>query len=420
MRRVLPLLFLFLLLLLLPLPHRAAAQAGADTALARVLTEDVTRAALARLDAPDAAAAAARSLVAIGGIISPSGQEHARAAAVAERMRSIGLHDVVIDDAPNVTGRIRGRSGRAIVFVATLDDLATVAEHQRAAGVPPRIEGDRVVGPGTNTSLVTVAMLEAAAALVAAGFEPEHDLVFAAVAQEETGLAGMQRLYEHHRGSADAFIDILGDGRSISYGALGIHWWRVVATGPAGHSLRGGLPNVNQALGRAADRVLQLPHPEHHAGSRTIINIGILSSGSVFNHKPETGWFSLDIRSLDGAVIAEVEAAVRRVLEEVAAETSIALAMEPFQLTPGGQIAGAAESRLVQGSQAIARHLGLEPSLSDAGSSNMNVAVAGGSLAIGLGGERGGRRGFPDEWADVPTLMRTARHVLLLASIMAR
>jgi acetylornithine deacetylase/succinyl-diaminopimelate desuccinylase-like protein len=416
MRRVLPLLFL----LLLPLPHRAAAQAGADTALARVLAEDVTRAALARLDAPDAAAAAARSLVAIGGIISPSGEEHARAAAVAERMRSIGLHDVVIDDAPNVTGRIRGRSGRAIVFVATLDDLATVAEHQRAAGVPPRIEGDRVVGPGTNTSLVTVAMLEAAAALVAAGFEPEHDLVFAAVAQEETGLAGMKRLYEHHRGSADAFIDILGDGRSISYGALGIHWWRVVATGPAGHSLRGGLPNVNQALGRAADRVLQLPHPEHHAGSRTIINIGILSSGSVFNHKPETGWFSLDIRSLDGAVIAEVEAAVRRVLEEVAAETSIALAMEPFQLTPGGQIAGAAESRLVQGSQAIARHLGLEPSLSDAGSSNMNVAVAGGSLAIGLGGERGGRRGFPDEWADVPTLMRTARHVLLLASIMAR
>jgi DNA-binding transcriptional ArsR family regulator len=141
-----------------------------------------------------------------------------------------------------------------------------------------------------------------------------------------------------------------------------------------------------------------------------------MNSGSVFNHKPETGWFSLDVRSLDPAVIATIEDAVRDVLATVAAETSIALTMEPYQLTPGGQIAGARESRLVRASASIARHLGIEPVLSDAGSSNMNVAVAGGTPAIGLGGERGGRRGFADEWADVPTLMRTARHVLLLAA----
>ncbi len=54
--------------------------------------------------------------------------------------------------------------------------------------------------------------------------------------------------------------------------------------------------------------------------------------------------------------------------------------------------------------------------MSNAGSSNMNIAIAGGTSAIGLGGERGGRRGFTDEWASIPSMVRAAKHVYLLAS----
>ena len=86
-------------------------------------------------------------------------------------------------------------------------------------------------------SSTTAAMLTAARALIAAGIEPEHDLVFAGVAQEETGLVGMRDLYDEYRETAREFIDVLGDGRRISYGALGIHWWKVIATGP-GHGIQ--------------------------------------------------------------------------------------------------------------------------------------------------------------------------------------
>jgi hypothetical protein len=89
--------------------------------------------------------------------------------------------------------------------------------------------------------------------------------------------------------------------------------------------------------------------------------------------------------------------------------------MEPFQLTPGGQIPGAAQSDLVINAADISRHLGYEPTLSTSGSSNMNVSVAGGTLSIGLGGSRGGERGQPEEWADIDGMMRTAQHVYLLA-----
>lgn len=371
----------------------------------------------------DAAAQAQRAdaisiLIEIGGIISPSGEEHARAATVAEKMREIGLSDVAITRSPNVIGRIPGRSGKAIVFVSTLDDLKTVAEHQRNRQSPLRQVGGRIEGPGSNTSSTTVAILIAARALLESGLQPEHDLVFAAVAQEETGLVGMRDLFEQYKDDAIAFVDVLGDGSRLSYGALGIHWWKVNAAGPAGHTLRGGLPNVNQGIARAVDRILSLPQPERHAERMTRINISILNSGAVFNHKPAEGWFSLDIRSLDAPIIAEIENDTRKILETVEAETEIAFAMEPVNIVPGGQIPGARDSDLVRWSIAIAERLGLDPALSDAGSANLNVAIAAGTPATGLGGERGGQRGHPGEWADIDAMMRSARHVALLGYVL--
>ena len=384
---------------------------GQPRSLAAALADPGVSAALK--DVNDHGDSAAAMLVRLGAIISPSGHEKERADAVAAMMREIGLQRVTVDDAPNAVGMIPGRSGRALVFVSTLDDLAPVAAFQKAAGGAPRTEGQRVVGPGTNTSSTTAAMLAAAAALVRARVRPEHDIVFAAVAQEETGLVGMKQLYGGYKDRAVAFVDILGDGHSISYGAITIHWWKVAAHGPAGHTLMGGIPNVNQGIGRAVDRILQVPQ---NPRERTVINVAMLTSGAVFNHKPDEGWFSLDIRSLDAAKVEAIEATVRQILNQVAAETGTTLTLEPVQLTPGGQIPGAADSPLVTTSAAIARHLGLTAVLNDAGSSNMNVAIAGGTPAIGIGGERGGFRAEAGEFADVPAMIRTAKHVILLAA----
>ena len=382
-------------------------------ALDEALSNRAVQAALKQIT--DTRLVAAQQLVGIGGIISPSGQEHERAAAVAQLMRDIGLQNVQMTESPNVIGIIPGSSGQALVFVSTLDDLATVAEHQRMAGTLPVIDGERVVGPGTNTSLTTIAMLAAAKALIDQGFVPQHDLVFAAVAEEETGLRGMRDLYADYQDRAFAFVDILGEGNSISYGALGIHWWRIHAHGPAGHTLNGGLPNVNQGIARAVDRILQITEPQEFEHRRTRLNVAVLNSGAVFNHKPETGWFSLDVRSLDPQHINSMEQKVQAILAQVTEELGIRFEMEEVSKTPPGQIEGALDSPLVQTSIAISNYLGSNPALSDAGSANLNVSIAGGTLSIGIASERGGRRGFPDEWADIPVMERTAKNILLTA-----
>jgi acetylornithine deacetylase/succinyl-diaminopimelate desuccinylase-like protein len=180
------------------------------------------------------------------------------------------------------------------------------------------------------------------------------------------------------------------------------------------------VPNVNQGIGRVVDRILQLPHPERHKDDRVVVNVAMLQSGAVYNHKPETGWFSLDVRSLDGARVEEVEGEVRKILDGVTAETTIRFELQPFQMTPGGQIPGLRESALVTTAEAISTHLGYAPELGNAGSANLNVPLGQGAVAIGIGGNRGGQRGFPDEWGDIPQMMRTAKYIVLLAATIGR
>jgi acetylornithine deacetylase/succinyl-diaminopimelate desuccinylase-like protein len=411
-----PLLFITMTSLLSGVIQAQSSDPG-SAGVTRALAQPSVRTAVATIDKSEQRAV--ETLIALGSIVSPSGHEQQRAAWVAGRMREIGLKTVTNDSTPNVVGVIPGRSGKALVFVSTLDDLAPVAEFQRKAPRPPYREGDKVMGPGTNTSLTTAGMLVAAEALVKSGFRPEHDLVFAGVAQEETGLVGMKALYQQWKTKAVGFVDVLGAGTGISYGAMTIHWWKIVTHGPAGHSLQGGLPNVNQGIGRAVDRILSLPQPERFRDRRTVINVAMLQSGEVYNHKPDQGWFSLDLRSLDGRIVEEMERDVRTVLDSVAKETSVTFEMQPFQLTPGGQIPGATDSLLVSAAVAVSRHLGFSPTLSNAGSSNLNVPIGGGSLAVGVSGNRGGARGEAGEWADIPALMNTARHIVLLAGAMS-
>ena len=117
------------LLLVADPPTGAGAQTTADEVVANAASRAAVSAALAYVDSHRESTTAFHAEIAA--IISPSGQERDRARVVAARMRQIGLTSVTIDETPNAVGVIPGRSGRALVFISTLDDLATVAEHQR-------------------------------------------------------------------------------------------------------------------------------------------------------------------------------------------------------------------------------------------------------------------------------------------------
>lgn len=354
------------------------------------------------------------SLISLASIISPSGQEQERAHWVAERMRKIGLTDVHVDEISNVVGQIKGRSGKAVIFVTTLDDLATIAELQHTSIRQPHQYEDKVNGPATEVQSVNAATLLTAEALVRAGLTPEHDIVFASVSQEETGLIGMKALFKTWKDRAVGWVDVLGDGHEIVYGAGFVHWWKIVAHGPGGHTEEDEHPTVNQGIARAVDRILDLPHADQY--KHTFINVGIIRSGEVYNHKPSSGWFSLDLRSMKGEVIHKIEAEVKAVLSQVEDETGIRFEMQSVASLDGGQVPGARESRLVQLAIEVSRHLGYNPVVSPRGCCNMSIPVSHGRIAIGLHSVRGGRRATAEEWASIPAMIVTAKYVALLAA----
>jgi acetylornithine deacetylase/succinyl-diaminopimelate desuccinylase-like protein len=227
----------------------------------------------------------------------------------------------------------------------------------------------------------------------------------------------MEALHAGIGSRALAVVEVMGDGREIYYGAGGaVAWWRVVARGPEGHTAEGALPNVNQAIARAVDRIFALPHPDRFRDRDTQVNVGVIQSGTVFNHKPATGWFSLDVRSRDREIVEEIAREIGTVLGQVGRETGIDLRLEPEFRSLGGQIPGARESSLTRTAVAVSRRLGFEPTLSDLGCCNMRVAIAAGTPALGLHGGRGGERGTAAEWASIPSLLDAARQVVLLGA----
>lgn len=54
------------------------------------------------------------------------------------------------------------------------------------------------------------------------------------------------------------------------------------------------------------------------------------------------------------------------------------------------------------------------------GCCNMRVPIAGGTLAIGLRGERGGDRGAEAKWSDITAKMNMARQGVLLAAALGQ
>jgi hypothetical protein len=243
-------------------------------------------------------------LVALAGGDAAQGPERARAALVARRMRDIGLKDVSVEkgSAPNVIGRIKGRSRGAILFVSTLNHAPVIAEAQDGGTAHgPRADGDRITGPGTGGSAPTAAMLSAAAAIRASGVEPARDLIFAALPPDGAGLEGMKRLYAAHGDSVVAVVDVQGDGESI---------------------------------------------------------------GCATND----------------------------------------------------QLPGIAESPLVGTAAAITQWLGMEPKVTHSGSASVMVATASTTPAIVLGHESVGAGAAPEGWADVPTMLRSAKQIVLLAA----
>lgn len=348
-------------------------------------------------------------------IYSPSGNEVLRAKYMVNKFEEYGIENAHIDNYGNAVCYIEGiEPGPTIVWLATMDDLQPVAEMVKSWNKPIEERDGKLIGPGTNIGATCMTVLGLAKMFTLEEVKLKGRLYLVGVVQEETGLLGIKGFLKDHQGEIDYLVDIMSGIGGISYGAIGIHWFKVHFKGPKGHTLRGGLPNVTRGVARAVDQIFDIHIPQNPPEVRSKLNISMLGAGTVFNHKHDDGWFSVDLRSMDNNTLLSIKEEVISISKQVAEDQGFEMWIEPFSEIPAGQIPGARESDLVRVAEEATRYLGYEPRLSNSGSSNMNVSVSQNILSITTSGDRGGGRNTSDEYANIePNLMGVKLNFLI-------
>ncbi len=352
-------------------------------------------------------------------IYAPSGNEILRAEYIRDKFETYGVPETHIDSHGNAVGIIQGSDdGPAVVFLGTMDDLATVAELVKHYDKPIHEKEGKLIGPGTNSSATCVSILGLAKLFTSPEIRFNGTVYLVGVVQEETGLTGIKGFLDDHPGEIDYVIDIMAGVGRISYGAIGIHWFKIHFKGPRGHTLGGGLPNVTRAVAKAVDRVFSLQVPQEPPEQRSFLNISMLGAGKVYNHKYDDGWFSVDLRSMDNETLLDIKDDIFDIAKDVSRKEGLEWWMEPFSESPAGQIPGARNGRLVRIAEEATKTIGREASLSNRGSSNMNIGIARKIHSISTGGDRGGGRDTTEEFANIDPVLNGIKLNFLIGFIL--
>ena len=339
-------------------------------------------------------------------IYSPSKNEKKRAEYIVKRFREIGLKDSHIDVHGNAVGTIEGeKQGPTTVFLGTMDDLATVAEMVKTGDKLIEEKEGKLIGPGTNSSATCTSIIGLARMFTSPDFKFKGRIILVGLVQEETGLTGIKGFLADHPNEVDFLIDIMAGIGRLSYGALGINWFKIHFSGQRAHTLRGDGPNVTKGVAKAVTRIWELERPSEPEEKKVFLNISMLGAGKVFNHRHDDGWFSVDIRSSDNDNLNALKSEIIQTVEETARKEELGYWIEEESGSPAGIIPGSRNSALVRVAEEATKSLGYEISVSPRGSSNMNVGVSQNVLSISTGGSRGGERNTPNEYANIEPVL---------------
>jgi acetylornithine deacetylase len=295
------------------------------------------------------AVALCRELVAIDSrnpsLVANAPGEGAVARALGDVLRAWGFRVHLYDVAPgrpNVTARIGGdetHSGEsALMFNGHIDvvDVAGMAH----APWDSRVRDGRIYGRGSSDMKAGVAAMCAAAAR-AADEQPSHEIIVAAVADEEFASLGTRALIAQGV-RAKAAIVTEPTGLAIMPAHRGFVWADVVAHGRAAHGSRW---DIGVDAIRHAGLVLaeldrfdneELPKRMHPLLGRPSIHASLIEGGAGMSTYPDKCTLRLERRTIPGEspdqVQHEIEAICRRAgtgRADFRADVSVTLSQEP-------------------------------------------------------------------------------------------
>jgi acetylornithine deacetylase/succinyl-diaminopimelate desuccinylase-like protein len=345
-------------------------------------------------------------------INAPSGKERERAEYVKKLLESYKLDKVYTDAKGNCIAIRKGTGGaKAVVFDAHLDTV-----FQEGLKIKAEIRDGKIFAPGVgDDTRNVVALLATIRALNHAAVKTKADLIFVFTVEEETSFGGVTHFINENKDRIGQYIALDGGYEGLTYGGIGINWYKHHFIGQGGHT-RSKTPPYSAALpvARAIERIYALELPKE---PEVNINIGMLGGADVVNAKASDAWFTVDLRSTDQKAIDEYERRISDILREEADRYGMTVKTElPEDKLPAAQLAGNRESYTVRMGEAVHRAIGFQNvTVSPTASNNANVALLAGLNAMSTGAGPCGNEHSLSEWCEIEPFYRGVKKTILLA-----
>lgn len=338
-------------------------------------------------------------------IPAPTFKEQRRGQYFKSQLEALGLDDVQMDDIGNVYGIRRGTGNGPVVYVtAHLDTVFNFDEIN-----VKNIDGI-LHAPGIgDDSRGLAAVLSMVRAFNESGIKTTGDIIFGGDVHEE-GLGnsdGVGAVIKAHP-EISGFIAIDEDSPSdITYLGTGSYNYKVTFHGPGGHSYQAfGRPSAIHAMGRAIADIADIQTLAH---PKTTYNVGTVEGGTTVSAIAPEASMLVDMRSNSADELQQLKNQIMEIVQQSVDDENnlrgydrkngISVKVEQVGYRPVGL--QDPEAVNVQAAWAATEALGLQPSLTQALSTDSNTAIDLGvpSLTLGRGGS-GDNIHSPDEWYD--------------------
>ena len=354
-----------------------------------------------------------REWIAITEINAPSKHEQERAKFLESLLRKHNL-DIRYDSAGNLIATRKGTAGKPVtVFDAHMDTV-----FQPGLKIKATVRDGRVYAPGIGDDTRNIeALLATIRALDAAKISTKGDLVFLFTTDEEAGMTGAKQYTKDNKGTVDYYVALDGGYEGFTYAGIGINWYRHHFIGPGGHTRSRTPPySASLPLARAISRIYELKVPTNPSSN---LNIGMLGGSEVPNAKAADAWFTVDLRSTNNDVIADLEKQIAAILNEEAQRAGMTVKTDVISSSPAAVLPGNRESRLVALAEAVHRAMGFNPPIGNAGSNNSSAALLQGINSISTGAGPCADSHALTENCEIEPLYKGTKKILLLAVVLA-
>jgi tripeptide aminopeptidase len=304
---------------------------------------------------------------------------------------------------------------RQAVIDAHLDTV-----FQDGLEIKAEVRDGKIYAPGIGDDTRNVeAMLASIRALNDAGIKTKADLIFVFSVEEETDMIGAKHFVKENKDRIGHYVALDGGYEGLTYGGIGINWYRHHFIGPGGHTRSQSPPHSTALpLARAITRIYELELPKT---PEININIGMLGGADVINAKAADAWFTVDLRSTDQKAIDEFERRIADIVREEAERAGVEFKTEIVgDKLLAAQIPGNKDSFTVRMSEAVHRAIGFENvTLSPAASNNANIALLAGIPAISTGAAPCSDSHALTEWCWIEPFYRGIKKVIMLEIALA-